>query len=42
MSQKGTEYWADNGKTADYMYKFYYNNSSKVGGVGKTIDYFTY
>ncbi|ASJ54543.1 hypothetical protein BP422_13830 [Brevibacillus formosus] len=38
----GSRYWGDRGYSYNYILQYYYNNSSKVGGSGHSIQYFTY
>lgn len=42
ISQWGSKYWADKGELPYWILGYYYNGSSKVGGSGKTFEYFTY
>jgi Stage II sporulation protein len=40
--QNGTNYWANQGKSVTWMLSYYYDGSSKVGGTGRTFEYFSY
>lgn len=42
VSQWGSKYWADKGWLTYQILGYYYDGSSKVGGAGKQLEFFTY